>query len=186
MPRTYPAEAIEGALHLFLKYNGQQHDRIEAEMRKRWPGWSKQNLYSRGEKIGWIDKYGWEEALKLHLATRPETALTSAERIFNETEEIRKRIYEEIKTLGAKADRDLIYQHRDYVKLSIDALSKLNGVGHTLEGFVAFWERLLDWLPELSEKALSELLKVADQVIEKATAVYGNQEETTGSGSASR
>lgn len=188
MPRPYSAEAIEECQRLYLRFNGQHHDRIESKMRRTWPGWSKQNLYTRGAganlKIGWIEKYGWEEALKLHLASRPEGTLTSAEKVFNEIEEIRRKIYEQIKTVGA-TDRDLIYQHRDYSKLSIDALNKINGAGHTFDGFVAMWERLLDWLPEISEKALTELLQCSDAVIEKAVAEYG-KEETNISGSERR
>lgn len=186
MPRPYSTEAIEECQRLYLRFNGQHHDRIERQMRRTWPGWSKQNLYTRGaganKKIGWIEKYGWEKSLKLHLASRPEGTLTSAEKVFNEIEEIRKKIYEQIKTVGP-TDRDLIYQHRDYSKLSIDALNKITGAGHTFENFVAMWERLLDWLPDIDDRAATALLKVADQVIEKASAEYGKQ-ETNSSGSA--
>ncbi|HEV7377764.1 MAG TPA: hypothetical protein VGN95_23815 [Pyrinomonadaceae bacterium] len=180
MPSSYPDEAIQDCQRLYLKFNGQQHDRIQAEMRKTWPGWSKQNLYTRGkgpnQKIGWIDKYGFEEALRLHLALRPTGAQGAAEKIFTEIEAIRKTLFEKVKTLGPKAERDLIYQHRDYTKLSIEALSKLNGAGDTFEGFVAFWERLLDLLTEIEPKAATELLKVSDAVIEKAKEVYGQDD----------
>jgi hypothetical protein len=164
MPRSYPDEAIQDCQRLYLKFNGQQHDRIEAEMRKTWPGWSKQNLYTRGkgpnQKIGWIDKYGWDAALKLHLAARSEGSLTEAEQLFQEISEIRRKVFEQLKAAGAMAGRDLIYQHRDYTKLSIDALSKIHGAGNTLDSFVAMWERLLDWLQVISPKALAELLTV--------------------------
>src|SRR5690349_16728193 len=149
MPRTYSEEAVKEAQRLYLLHNGQHHERIEREMRKKWPGWSKQNLYTRGkgrdQKIGWIDKYGFDEALRIHLATRPEGLRTSAEQTFHEIEEIRKRLYEEIKKLGANANSDLIYQHRDYSKLFMEAETKLRGATSTLEDFVAMWERLLEW-----------------------------------------
>ncbi len=186
MPRSYSNEAVEGCLRLYLRFNGQQHDRIENEMRKTWPGWSKQNLYTRGkegsqQKIGWIEKYGWEAALKQKLENASKTtALTSAEQLVREIEEVRKRIKQKIDALGAGADRDLIYQHRDYCKLSIDALTKVEAARDTLGGFVSFWERLLDWLPLISEKAARELLRVADEVIEKAAAEYGETEPNVG------
>lgn len=181
MPTSYPPEAIEQCLRLYLKYNGQQHTRIEKEMRRTWPGWSKQNLYSRGEKIGWIDKYGWEEALRLHLAQQPEARRTAADKIFSEIDEIRKKIFGQIKVAGARADRDLIYQHRDYTKLSIDALNKI-GEGHNLDSFIAMWEGLLDWLPSISPKALTELLKVDNLILEKAALEYGDTEESRDGG----
>ena len=150
---------IEDAQRLYLLFNGQQHERIERAMRKQWPGWVKQNLYTRGsgraEKIGWIDKYGFNAALKMHLATRPEKLRTSAEQAFHEIEEIRKRLYEEIKKLGAQSNSNLIYQHRDYSKLFMDAEAKLHGATNTLEDFVAMWERLLEWLPAISAEALA-------------------------------
>jgi hypothetical protein len=184
MPRSYTDEAIADCQRLYLKFNGQQHDRIEAEMRKTWPGWSRQNLYTRGkgpkQKIGWIDKFGWEKALQLHLTTRVEK-LPACEQIFREIDEIRKKIFTQIKVLGAKAERDLIYQHRDYTKLSIDALNKI-GAGQTLDSFVAMWERLLDWLPLISPKALAELLKVDNVILEKAALEYGDEEERVGGG----
>lgn len=37
MPKSYPPEAVERCLSLYLRFNGQQHDRIEAEMRRA--GW---------------------------------------------------------------------------------------------------------------------------------------------------
>jgi hypothetical protein len=180
MPRTYPPEAIEDALRLYLKFNGQQHDLLEKEMRKKWPGWSKQNLHTRGsgrnQKLGWIDKYGWEEALRLHLQTRPAGLRTSAEQVFHEIEQIRKKLFDAIQTLGANASSDLIYQHRDYSKLFMEAETKLRGATSTLEDFVAMWERLLEWLPAISAQALRELLKVAEQVLEKAALEYGETE----------
>jgi hypothetical protein len=128
------------------------------------------------QKLGWIDKYFFEKALAIHLATRPEGLRTSAEQLFHEIEAIRKRLYEEIKTLGANASSDLVYQHRDYAKLSMEAESKLHGANSTLEDFVAMWERLLEWLPAISEAALGELLKIADKVLEKAALEYGETE----------
>jgi hypothetical protein len=180
--RAYPAEAIEKCFRLYLRFNGGQWDRIEKEMRREWPGWSKQNLGNRGDKLGWIEKYGWEAGLKLHLATKPAGARTSAETLFNEIEETRKKLFADLQALGGRQDRDLVYQYRDFCKLSIEALSKVQGAGNTLESFVAFWERLLDMLPEISEKAAAALLAVADQVIERAGAEYAHSETNRSNG----
>lgn len=178
MPTSYNEEAVEYCFRLYLRFNGQQHDRIEQEMRRAgWETWSKQNLYSRGGKTGWVDKFGWDKALEQKIATASKTAaLTSAEELVGEIEEVRKRIKAALDARGAVVDKDLIYQHARYCTLSIEAQLKLEATRDTLGGFVAFWERLLDWLPEMSERAARELLKVADRILERAAAEYGDKE----------
>src|SRR5437763_5061867 len=176
MPRAYPPEATEDCFQLYLRYNGGQHDRIEQEMRRKWPMWSKQNLYTRGQganqKIGWIEKYGWERGLKLKLATNGEAAATSAEALYLEIESTRKRIKAALDAADV-TDRDLIYQHRDFCKLSVDALARLEAARDNLDGFVAFWERLLTWLPEISKEAALALLAVNDEILARAEREYG-------------
>lgn len=177
MPRTYSDEAIEKCAQLYLKFHGQQHERIEAEMRKTWPGWSKQNLHTRGKgknsKIGWIEKFGWEAALKLKVSTSARQAATSAEKLFLEIEQTRERLKQALDAQGG-SDRDLVYQHRDYCKLSIDALARLEQAGDNMGMFSLMYERLLEWLGALSAPALAELVKVTDAVTERARAHYGN------------
>jgi hypothetical protein len=175
MPATYSDEAIEKCAQLFLKFHGQQHDRIEAEMRKTWPGWSKQNLKNRGkgknEKIGWIEKYGWEEALKVKLLTTGRQAATSAENLFLEIEGVRERLKAALDAQGG-TDRDLVYQHRDYCKLSIDAMARLDA-GDNLKAFVAMWEWLTVWLPEISLPVAQALFPISDAILERAKAQFG-------------
>lgn len=178
MPRTYNEEAVEKCFQLYLRFNGQQHERIQEEMRKDYPGWSAQNLYTRGrgehQKTGWIEKFGWEAALKLKLASSEKGAATSAESLFLEIEATRKRIKEALDAAGV-ADRDLVYQHRDYCKLSVDALSRLEAARDNLAGFVTFWERLCSWLPAISLTATRELLAVGEEILAKAQSEYGSQ-----------
>ncbi len=172
MPRKYDDDAVQLCLGLYLKFAGQQHERIEAEMRKTYPGWSVQNLYTRGlgtnHKQGWVDKYGWDEVLKLKLATNGKAAATSAEKLFLEIEAQRERLKVALEAQGANADRDLVYQHRDYCTLSINALSRLEAAGDNFAGFVAMWERLCAWLPSISPAATRELLAVAEEVLRMA------------------
>jgi hypothetical protein len=176
MPRSYPPEAIDQCFQLYLRFNGQQHDRIENEMRRTWPGWSKQNLFNRGEKIGWIEKFGWELALKEKIAlANSGQAVTEEQALFNEIAQVRKRLHDLIVTQGSK-DRDVVYQHLAYCRLEINALAKLKGAGLTFDSFVAFWERLLDWLPDMSPEAASALLAVADELLDRARSEYGEQE----------
>jgi hypothetical protein len=179
MPTSYNEEAVEHCFRLYLRFNGQQHDRIEQEMRRAgWATWSKQNLYSRGEKVGWVEKFGWKSALEQKIATSSKTAaLTSAQELVGEIEEVRKRVKAALDARGANVDKDLIYQHARYCALSIEAQLKLEATRDTLGGFVTFWERLLDWLPEISERAARELLKAADAILERAAAEYGEKKD---------
>lgn len=177
MPKTYNEEAVETAFKLYLRFNGASHDLIESEMRKVFPGWSKQNLYTRGRdanlKIGWIEKFGWDKALKLKVATSGRAAQTSAERLFLEIEQARERIKGQLDAQGG-TDRDLVYQHRDYCKLSMDALAKLESARDNFNGFVAMYERLLDWLGEINPQVLADLVKETDKLTHRARAHYGN------------
>lgn len=177
MPLKYGDEAIALGAQLYLKFNGEQLDRMEAEMRKEFPGWSKQNLHSRGlganRKIGWIEKFGWEAMLKLKISTSARQVATSAEKLFLEIEQTRERLNEALNAQGG-SDRDLVYQHRDYCKLSIDALVRLEQARDSMEMFVLMYERLLEWLGVVSAPALKELLKVSDAVTERARKHYAN------------
>jgi hypothetical protein len=178
----YTNEAVQRCYELYLQFNGGQHERIETEMRKEYPGWSKSNLYDKGKpdskkfRPGWPKLYNWKDALALKVATSGESAATSAELLFLEIEIVRRRLAKEMATKGAQADKDLVYQHRDYCKLSIDALARLEAARDNLAGFAKLWQDLLKWLPSISEKANRELLKVSDQIIERARLEYASSD----------
>lgn len=176
MGARYSSEAVQRCLELYLQFNGGQHERIQTEMRKEWPGWSLKNLHNRGKgknlRQGWIELYGFDRALTIKIATSGEGAATSAELLFLEIELVRRRLAKEMAAKGAQAEKDLVYQHRDYCKLSIDALARLEAARDNLAGFAKLWEQLLIWLPSISEKAHRELLKVSETIIERARLEY--------------
>ena len=178
MPRKYSDEAIDYCFQLYLRHNGENHDLIEVAMRKVWAGWSKQNLYTRGkgknEKQGWIDKYGWLKALEIKRATAPRQAASAVEKLFLEIEQVRERLYGDLFAQGAKGgfNRDLVYQHRDYCTQTINALARLDAAGNNIDSFVAMWDRLMRWLPDISVSATRELLAVSDQILERAKVEY--------------
>src|SRR5687768_5842556 len=148
----YSSEAIEHCKRLYVKFSGKQADRIEKEMHKAgWTSWRKQNLYNRGKtRVGWIEKYGFERALEIHLAQQPTAALNNAQKLVREIEWIRQALDKEVKTKGVTAvDIKLLYLHRDYSKLGIDALTRVEAARDTLGGFVAFWERFIDWITDI-------------------------------------
>jgi hypothetical protein len=175
MPVKYGPDVIKFCLDLYLRFNGQSFDRIEKEMRKQWPNWSRQNLVTRGQKIGWIEQYGWEKALEIKIASAESIALTESEVLFKEICDQRRRIKGWLDSAGV-ADKDLTYQHRDYCKLTIEALNKIEASRDNLEAFTAMWERLMDWLHDIDPKAEKVLLGVSDAVIERAKAEYGDKE----------
>lgn len=190
MGARYSSEAVQRCKELYLLYNGGQHDRIETEMRREWPGWSKSNLQDKGKptlkngkpnpkfRQGWVSLYSWKGALELRALVSAEGALTSAQLLFLEIEGMRRMIKKEIDAKGynalLKENKDLLYQHRDYCTLSTNALARLEKARDNLAGFTKFWNDLLNWMPGISEKALRELLKVSEQVIERAKAEYAS------------
>ncbi len=192
MGAHYSAEAIDQCLRLYLKFNGQQHARIEREMRKVWPGWSKANLYTRGKaaserdwrgkkkgtlKIGWIEKYGWEKALQLHLAQKPTAALNNAQKLVREVEEVRDKLFIKIKAEGVtQVGKEVLYLHRDYSKLSIEALTKVEAARDTLGGFVSFYERFVDWMTDIDPRIARSLLDKEDLIVDRAEKEFGETE----------
>lgn len=186
MGKNYSTEAIETCKRLYLKFSGTQHDRIEQEMhRAGWPDWKKKNLYSRGKvetgnyREGWIEKYGFKQALEIHLAQKPAAALNNAQKLVREIEFIREALDKEIKTKGVTAvDIKLLYLHRDYCKLCIDALTRVEAARDTLGGFVSFYERFIDWMTDIEPKLARALLKVEDLIIARAETEFGESEET--------
>jgi hypothetical protein len=179
MSSQYGPEAVEYCFRLYLKYCGRQHHHIEAEMRKLWPKWSISNLHSSGDgrSEGWINKYKWKEALKLRLEQRPQTALNSAQKVVNEIDSIRTSLYAQITSQGAGAGKDTVQQHLKYCDLSIDALKRLEAARGTLSDFADFWESLMDWAPEIDEKAALALFKISDQILNRAAAKYGRDQK---------
>ena len=176
----YDEAAVERCQRLYLKYNGQQFERIEQEMRKFYPSWNKSYLHNRGRgknaKEGWIAKFNWEKALAIHLAQRPTATLNSAEQLVREIDEVRGFLHVEIKAQGGKVDKERLQLHRDYCNLSISALTKVEAARDTLGAFVAFWEKLLDWMPGIDMKAARALVKHSEAIITKAEEEFGESE----------
>jgi hypothetical protein len=182
----YGPEAIDYCFKLYLKYNGQQFGRIESEMQKAgWTGWKAQNLRSRGKgksrKAGWIETYGWEKALKEHLAQKVAPSLDSAQALVKEIETVRKGLAAEIDAKGvAQADKERLQLHRDYCNLSISALTKVEAARDTLSGWVNFFERLIEWGVDIDGKFGRLLIKHSEALIARAEKEFG--EELTADG----
>ena len=64
MAAKIPPQKIADCRELYLRYGGQRHARIVAEMRASgWAGFTKRNLYvrTRNGRIepGWPERFGW-------------------------------------------------------------------------------------------------------------------------------
>jgi hypothetical protein len=152
-------------------------------MRKAgYANWQRQYLYTSGqgqhEKIGWIEKYGWDKALAIHLAQKPTAALNSAQQLVTEIDTIRTQLYQRINAQGANVEKELLQLHRDYCKLAIEALTKVAEAKDTLGAWVNFWERLLGWMPDIDIAAARLLVKHSAEIISRAEEEFGETEET--------
>jgi hypothetical protein len=182
MAAQYPLDAIRQCLRFYLDHNGQQHDLIEKKMQKAgWSGWKKQNLYDRGKgkqtRLGWISKYGFEKALRIHVAQLPTPSLNNAQKLVSEIETVRELLYSEIQGKTEVVEKERLQLHRDYCNLSIAALAKVEAAKDTLGAWVHFWERLLDWSVDVDIKLARTLKKHSPELISRAEEEFGESEE---------
>ena len=172
MPTKYSPEAIEFCFGLFLRYNGENFDRIEQDMRAAgWLGFTKQLLFSRGleqhRRDGWIEKFGWKAALEIHLANKSKQLLSRREKTLLEVETIRERIYEQITARGVD-NRDLVWQHDKYSERSARLLAELELARQSSSDFAAFWKFLLTTALAVSPQLARELVNAEDAILHRA------------------
>lgn len=166
----YDQQTINKCFRLYLLYNGKQHARIGDEMRKEY-------AWFRDTRIAdWARKYAWDAALAQKIETDRKQALTSADELVTEVETIRTKLFHQIKGDGTQ-DQDLIAKHRDYCRLSIEALTRVKESRDTFGAWLAMFERLLEWIPDYSPHAAQALLQVADPLIQRAAKEYGTGDE---------
>jgi len=181
--KRHTDEEIKDAFSLYLKYGGERHDLIEADMQRLgWAGFRKALLTNRGKgenfREGWIAKYRWENSLKLHLASLTSVAATSAESLLAENEAIRKSAYIEIQTQGVRASKDLIYQHNTYTQNCIKILDKLEAARDNYANFTFFLNHLLGAAVEISPSLARELCEAEEALIDWAERKFVVEEET--------
>lgn len=177
--KVYSDEAIDLARRLYCKYSGRNHPAIEAEMQKVYPGWSKQNLIDKGKgkavRFGWITKYGFDAALKIHMQKLTESVNDDEQDLYIGIRNTRKEMQK--KVVGKGATRDDIYQYRDFCKLEIEARRNLDLSRDNLETFVSGFEKMIGWLSDLDKKAAAMVVKHGEKLTELAAAHYGKPEE---------
>lgn len=181
-PRTNP-EAIKDAFDLYLKYNGQQFELIEHEMHQK--GWDKFRVSilknkGRGDNFreGWIQRFGWENALKIKIASQGLLAQTSAEALLFEVETIGKKIFMELEAKGVgSGNKDLIYQHDKYVARRIEILDKLADARDNYANFVTFFQHFLKAATKISPSLAAELCDAEDAIVDWAEREFVTEAE---------
>lgn len=179
--RTNP-ETIKDAFALYLKYNGGRFDLIEEEMHRiGWSGFSTKIFYDKGKgqnfRMGWISRFGWENALKLHLATAGLAAATSAESLLMENETIRKEAFAEIQTQGIRASKDIVWQHNTYTQNCIAILAKLEAARDNYGNFVFFLEHLVKAAPGISPDLAMAICDAEEALIDWAEKEFVTDDE---------
>src|SRR6185369_16981505 len=86
-------------------------------------------------------------------------------------------VYERVRAQGGNVDKELLQAHRDYSRLSIDALTKVEAARDTLSGWVSFWEKLIDWMPDIDYRTAKGLVKFSREILAKAEEEFGESEE---------
>jgi hypothetical protein len=154
MPMQYPQEAIDLCGKLYCKYGGMNHDRIEREMRKQYPGWRKKNLYDSGSGkqalLGWINREGFDNLLKIHVQKLTESVNDDEQDLYIGIRTVRKAM--QSKVVGKSASKD------------------------DLETFVAGYEKMINWLTDIDPVATKLLIKHGEKLSEMAQAHYGKAE----------
>lgn len=184
MPKKYSNEAIERARGLYIKFGGTNFDAIEREMRKQYPGWSKVNLVNRKEKayrgrvarekLGWVDYYGFDKSLKMHLKELATEAANDEQDLYAGIRATRKELQSAV--VAGQATRDELYAYRDFCKLEIEARKNLDLSRDNFETFVAGYEKLLTWSPDLDVQLAKLLVKHTERFAVLAQAHYGKTE----------
>ena len=176
--RVYSEEAIDTCRRLYCKYGGNNHDAIEREMQKQWPGWRRQNLYDRGKgknaKFGWVTRYGFEKSLKIYTEKLVESVHDDEQDLYVGIKKVRQSLQTKVET--GKATKDEFYQYRDFCKLEIEARKNLDLSRDNLETFVSGYEKMLMWLGEIDPAGAKVLIKNGDKLTALAAAHYGKTE----------
>lgn len=184
MPSKYDQEAIEHCRKIYCKHGGINFDAIENEMREKYPNWVKGNLIDKGKgraaRFGWITKHNFEKSLQEHLKTQVVAVSDDVQKLYLGIKKTRETL--EAKVTGEKASpsRDDIYAYRDFCKLEMEARNRLELEKDNYESFVACFEKLLAWLPDIDPKAATAFLSgdTAERILAKARVEYGEESKS--------
>lgn len=185
MRTHYDDKAIALAQDLYCKYVGTNHAAIEAEMRKAgYPKWSKSILFDRGKgkdaRLGWINRFGFEQALERHSKLRIENVANDDQREYLKLQEICSRL--ETRAMKPDATRDDLYIYRDFLRLKLEVKTKLDVSHDNFETFAACYELLTKWLGDIDPITAKGFAKNGERLIEMAQAHYGKENDQVDGG----
>lgn len=184
--KRYNQDAIELARSLYCKFGGKNLEAVQREMRKAgYVRWDKKTLFDKGRedtpnyRMGWINKYGFDNSLRLHLEKLVESVNDDEQDLYLGIKALRKRLQLRVareRVLDDTAKHEL-YQYRDFCKLEIEARRNLDLSRDNFETFVSGYEKLVNWLTEIDPKTAKGLVANGERLAELAQTHYGKTEE---------
>lgn len=171
MPTTYGPEAIKLCRQYYVQFGGNA-ELIEKAMRKDYPGWGKQNLFDKGNRLGWIKKHGFEKSLELDLNTKINAVESDDERRYNAVVKLADHYQE----LALQGDEKAVPMFIKLTDQQIALRSKLDLSGATFETFVEAFEQIVAWAKEIDVELAKLFYRRKDDFIERAVTKYGKRD----------
>lgn len=117
---SYPPEAVQKCANLYAR--GHTHTRIEEEMQKEWPDWTRKNLY--GEN-GWIEKHGFDDARERYQRRTKQLEIEAEQttnEMLGELVAIRKQLYQDMQSNEQLSDPQKVYAYDKITRTLVQLL----------------------------------------------------------------
>lgn len=146
---------------------------IEKAMRKEWLSWSKQLLYDKNDRHGWIVKYGFDKSLQLHGQTKIGAIENDDERRYRAVVKMADH-WQELALQGEEKAVDKFIKLTDQ---QINLRSKLDLSTANFETFVESWDLIVKWAKEIDAELAKLFYRRKDEFIEKAEIYFGQRSD---------
>lgn len=170
MPKEYPQEAIKKCREYYVQFGG-NGDEIEKAMRKDYPSWSKRYLFDKDDRLGWINKFGFEKSLELDQQKKIGAVQNDDDRRYRAVVELADRYQE----LALQGDEKAVPIFLKLVDQQIELRNKLDLTTANFETFVEDWDLIVQWASELDPELGKRFYKLKDEFIEKAVIHFGKE-----------
>jgi len=171
MPTQYGNKAIESCRKYYCEFGGNA-EQIEKAMRRDYPNWGKQNLFDKGDRLGWINKFGFEKSLKLALDTRISAVENDDERRYKAVVQLADKYQEK----ALQGDDKAVPMFIKLTDQQIELRSKLDLSSSTFETFVESFEQIVNWSKEIDVELAKLFYRRKDEFIERAMTKYGKRD----------
>ncbi len=172
MPSRYEQEAIDLARKFYCDYGGNGAQIEQAMRRAGYHSWSKQNLYDRGDKLGWITRFGFEKSLKLALDAKINAVSSEDERRYRAV----VQLADHYQSLALGGDDKAVDKFIKLTDQQIALRSKLDLSSASFESFVEAFEQIVMWAKEVDTDLAKLFYRRKDEFIERASLHYGKRD----------